>query len=104
MREKEKPINRDTFRFLARKPAPPHLRKVKRAVWLTAENAERIRLLSRNKQISYSKALEMLIDTEDAAKICAPVKIDWKARLKEAHESAATKALKGGLIRQKRGH
>lgn len=102
MRDKEKPINRETFKFLQRGPAPPHLRRVKKVVWLSPENAERIAKLSRNKQIAYSKALEMLLDTEDAAEICAPVQIDWRERLRNAPKSQAVDALEGKLVRRKK--
>ena len=102
MREKEKPINRETYRFLQRKAAPTHLQKVRKTVWLSPENAERVRKLSRSKQISYSKALDMLLNTDDAAEICAPVKIDWKQKAQAACESHAVRVLNGGVLRAKK--
>ena len=98
MREKEPRINRKTFKFLKTKPSP---RKIKREVWLKPETAERIRRLAKYRQITFSRALELMLDTEEAEAISAKVKIDWQEKLRHVAPSQAVAALEGKLVRRK---
>ena len=88
MRQKENPIDWDTYRF-ARKPRKPQPSKKRLEIKLTVDvpTFERLRNLAKREEISMSDAMARLINTPDAEKIEPTPEINWRTywRKKESH-------------------
>ena len=80
----EKRIDQKKYRFIPRKVADPiNKEKVMKHVHLLPETFRRIHKLSCSEGISFSKALEKMLDTEEARAMTPDVTESWISKVKD---------------------
>jgi hypothetical protein len=80
----EKPIDPKKYRFVPRRVADPiNKEKIAKTVLMLPETYRRVHRLALNEKISFSKALEMMLDTEQARALAPVLTDDWMKKLKK---------------------
>jgi hypothetical protein len=80
----EKPINRKTYKFRYHKPAkPPEEQSIQLRVKLPPAIHKRVHKLAAGLGVSFSKAICILLDTDEAKQMAPPIADTWVAKAKQ---------------------